>query len=61
MVEPSEPGIRRCMKCGWLFVSQDVLRIGRCSDCKQGEDTYLPRCASTVQVHNSIRVHHQRE
>jgi predicted nucleic acid-binding Zn-ribbon protein len=40
MVEPSEPGVRKCQKCGWLFVSPDPLRVGRCSDCKGREDQY---------------------
>ncbi len=46
-VEPSKPGIRRCMQCRWLFVSPDELRIGRCQGCKQGEDTYTPRVVSS--------------
>jgi predicted Zn-ribbon and HTH transcriptional regulator len=55
MVEPSEPGVRPCMKCGWLFVSQDILRLGRCHDCKHGEDAYSPRTCSTDQVHGAVR------
>mgnify|MGYP003442240178 CR=1 FL=1 len=55
MVEPSKPGIRTCMKCGWKFVSPDVLRIGRCADCKQGENAYTPRTASVAQVHGAVR------
>lgn len=62
MVEPSEPGVRRCMKCGWLFVSQDLIRIGRCQDCKSHEEAYSPREASSAQVHTAIRAHyHPRE
>lgn len=53
MVEPSEAGVRVCMRCGWKFVSPDVLRIGRCQDCKQGEETYSTRQEHTVQLHVS--------
>jgi len=55
MVEPSQVGIRPCMKCGWKFVSPDVLRIGRCQDCKHGEHAYTPRTASVAQVHEAAR------
>ncbi len=57
MVEPSEPGVRRCMKCDWLFVSPDPLRVGRCLDCKQHEDSYQPTSASTSQVNQAVRFH----
>lgn len=43
MVEASESGIRRCMKCGWLFVSYDISRIRRCHDCKSGDNDYTPK------------------
>lgn len=56
MVEPSEPGIRPCLKCGWLFVSQDILRILRCADCKKGEDDYQPRCARLTQIEGSTGI-----
>lgn len=61
MVEPSKPGIRPCMKCGWLFVSPDKLRIGRCQDCKQGEQAYSPRTASVDQVNGAVKVHHTKD
>lgn len=61
MVEPSKPGIRPCMKCGWLFVSPDRLRVGRCQDCKQGEDAYTPRTASADQVHGAVRSHYHKD
>lgn len=59
MVEPSQPGVRPCMKCGWKFVSPDVLRVGRCHDCKQGEDAYSPRTCSTDQVHGAVGSHYK--
>lgn len=59
--EPSKPGTRRCMKCGWFFVSPDVLRVGRCQDCTRGEDSYSPREARMAQVHGAIRCHFQRD
>lgn len=43
--EKSELGIRRCLKCDRLFVSQDVLRLRRCNDCKSN-DEYVPRTAA---------------
>lgn len=43
MTEPSQTGIRKCMQCGWLFVSLDIERIRRCQDCKQGDSDYTPR------------------
>ena len=43
MVEPSQPGIRRCMRCLRLFVSQDPDRIRRCGDCKSCAEAYVPR------------------
>lgn len=42
-VEPSEPGVRRCLGCDWLFVSPDVIRIARCADCRDREDPYVPK------------------
>lgn len=57
MVEPSQPGIRPCMRCGWLFVSPDYIKIGRCQDCKHGEDAYTPRTASVQQVNVAVRSH----
>lgn len=57
MVEPSEPGVRRCMKCGWLFVSPDRKRIGRCVDCKQHEEAYEPKSARIAQVNDAVRFH----
>lgn len=59
-VEPSKPGIRRCMRCQWLFVSPDVLRIARCQDCKQGEDSYTPRTCSTKHV-DAVAPHVMRD
>lgn len=50
MVEPSRPGVRRCMRCGWLFVSPDAERIRRCADCKRGEDEYVPPTARSPQL-----------
>jgi hypothetical protein len=55
MVEPSEPGVRPCMKCGWFFVSPDPPRTGRCQDCKQAEDAYEPRTARVSQVDGAVR------
>lgn len=43
MVEPSEPGIRHCMRCQWLFVSPDILRIRRCVDCVREEEHFSIR------------------
>ena len=50
MVEPSKVGVRRCVKCGWLFISRDIDRIRRCLDCKNSEDEYEPRRASGVEI-----------
>ena len=61
MVEPAQPGIRKCLKCDWLFVSPDVLRISRCSDCKQNEDSYTPREASTSQLNAAVRAQFGRD
>lgn len=60
MVEPSQPGIQRCMHCGWKFVSPDASRIRRCSDCKQGENAYSPRVANVSQ-HAAIRAQLQKD
>lgn len=57
MLDPSEPGVRRCMRCGWLFVSPDRLRIRRCHDCKQGEDGYTPRTTAADPVCGPVRGH----
>ena len=57
MVEPSEPGVRRCMKCGWFFVSPDPKRIGRCADCKSHEESYQPKSACVSQVYHAVRFH----
>lgn len=43
MVLPSEPGIRRCHCCGWLFVSPDRARMRCCKRCKRGQRTSAPR------------------
>lgn len=61
MVKPSEPGVRKCMRCGWLFVSPDILRVARCQDCKQGDAAYSPRETSQVQVSAAIRANSYRE
>ncbi len=61
MVEPSEPGVRRCMRCCWSFVSPDVTRVRRCPDCAHNEDPYSPREANTAQVHTAIRSHFRRD
>lgn len=42
--EPSQPGVRQCMCCRWLFVSPDAERIRRCADCTEADD-YAPRSA----------------
>lgn len=46
--ESSQPGIRECLKCHWLFVSPDVERIRRCEFCKKSEDEYQPRHIASV-------------
>lgn len=43
MVEPSQPGIQRCLRCRWLFVSPDPQRLRRCRACKAGADEYAPK------------------
>jgi hypothetical protein len=43
MVEPSEPGEVKCMKCQRLFPSADRKRIRRCQRCKESPDSYMPR------------------
>lgn len=44
---PSEPGIRRCMCCQWLFVSPDVARIRRCPECTDTDD-YSPKSSTII-------------
>lgn len=51
MVEPSEVGVRKCIKCEWLFVSRDIERIRRCADCKQDEAGYSCREIRTSSSH----------
>lgn len=43
MAAQSEPGIRRCIACDWLFVTPDHERVRRCSDCKQTEERQQAR------------------
>ncbi len=43
MVDPSEPGFRLCIKCGWLFYSPDLMRVRRCRRCKQGDRVQEPK------------------
>jgi predicted Zn-ribbon and HTH transcriptional regulator len=57
MVEPSQPGIRKCLSCGWKFVSPDQLRIARCQDCKSQQDQYQPREVQNHQVNGAYRAH----
>jgi len=56
MVEPSQTGVRACIKCGWLFVSQDRDRIRRCHDCKATEDEYAPRSGRVVGTGEVLRI-----
>ena len=59
MVQPAEPGIRRCMKCGWLFVSPDRLRLWKCHDCRSHEEPLPPiREASMHGVLAAFRHYH---
>ena len=56
--DPDTVGIRRCMRCGWLFVSADPCRIGRCLDCKRQDDGYQPRLvAHMLQIDDALRHH----
>lgn len=50
MVEPSEPGIRTCIRCDWLFVSPDRVRVRRCADCKLEEESFSPREAKQAST-----------
>lgn len=59
MVEASKPNIRRCIKCGWLFVSPDFKRIWRCSDCKQQEDSYQPKVAHISKINQAVILHYK--
>ena len=61
MVEPSQPGVRACVKCGWLFVSQDRIRIRRCQDCKQSEDEYSPRSGRVAGMDEVLHVHDDKD
>lgn len=54
MVEPSQPGIRPCMTCGWLFVSPDRIRICRCTDCKRGDGQYSPRALNASSIGGAV-------
>jgi Zn finger protein HypA/HybF involved in hydrogenase expression len=36
-VEPSQPGLVRCLSCDKDFKSPDRLRIRRCRKCKKGD------------------------
>jgi len=58
MFEPTRPGVRACLQCGWLFVSPDVSRLRRCQDCKDedDDDNYMPRhVVSVAQMRQSAR------
>lgn len=58
MVKPAEPGVRRCIKCDWFFVSPDFLRVRKCHDCRQHEEPISAReAASLTQVQTAIRYH----
>lgn len=48
ITEASVIGIRECLKCRWLFVSQDIVRLRRCDACKKSEDEYQPRHVADV-------------
>jgi len=61
MVKPSKKGIRSCMKCGWKFVSPDILRIGRCHDCQQGDAAYMPKSARVAQLNVSAYINLQKD
>lgn len=61
MINPSQPGIRRCVACGWKFVSPDVLRIWRCQDCKRQEGTYSPKALRNHQIHLPNKQSHARD
>lgn len=57
MVEPSVPGVRTCMRCGWRFVSQDRERIRRCQSCKNSsEDEYTPRSGTVSGPGEVVRL-----
>lgn len=49
------------MSCGWLFVSPDRVRIGRCADCKKSDGGYSPRTGNTQRVYEAARAHHTRD
>jgi predicted Zn-ribbon and HTH transcriptional regulator len=34
----SVPGVARCLRCGYQFVSPDAVRARRCLDCKDDRD-----------------------
>lgn len=57
MVEPSEPGVQRCQRCRWLFVSPDPLRIRRCHACKAGGDDYAPKRGRVLSDDPHFRRH----
>ena len=46
MDHASVPGVVRCLKCLWLFVSPDRERIRRCRRCKGRERNEEPRRAT---------------
>lgn len=60
-VEPSRPGVRRCVACQKDFRSQDVERIRRCPRCKRKEDGYSPREIRVSDVRAAVHHHFRRE
>ena len=61
MVKPAEPGICRCIKCRWRFVSPDHTRVRKCYDCQQHEEPYSPlEEASMENATAAIRRHFER-
>lgn len=62
MVKPAEPGICRCIKCRWLFVSPDQVRVRKCYDCSQHEEPYAPiEEASMAKATAAIRYHFETD
>lgn len=54
-VEPSKPGLRRCLKCDKEFMSPDYIKIRRCPDCHRNEDNSSPRVIQMRDVYRALR------
>jgi len=59
MIEESRPAVALCLRCDWLFVSKDKMRLRICPDCRACSDDYVPRTASARAADGSDSGDHQ--